>query len=128
MKFTAQSIELPQAVILVKVQDNAQWPEFFIQAIDSYRYQRELTIKPKLNAQNTLWEVHAYRHPGVRHICEITCEQAHLIIARLLEISTKYPVLLWNEETQEGRARHEGFVHFHDLLLQGNTPVLAMLR
>ncbi|MTW25827.1 hypothetical protein GM537_13695 [Streptococcus pneumoniae] len=72
------------------------------------------------------WICHAYRHPNVRERVTITAPTAKRLIERLLKLSEAYPTLLFNEGTTVG-GRHQGFVHFHEALLQGAEPSLRVL-
>jgi len=107
-------------------------PKLYIQTVDAYRYQRELSIalihEPG-NLKELKWEVHAYKHPRERHITIIGKATAEALIERLLHYAEKYPTLLFNEHNYGPNKlpRHEGFVHCHDKLLAGEAPSSAIL-
>jgi hypothetical protein len=115
-------------------------PSLAIQISDEYRYQRELSVKLKhqyipafTEGNNTkkgitkiFWESHAYRHPGKRHVQVVTKTVAERFIERFLERVEKYPTLLFNDTTDR-MARHEGFVHLHEKLLDGCDLTVKLL-
>ena len=105
--------------------------KLYIQAIDAYRYQRELSIEfmrvhGRSDEASYHWQIHAYKHPGIREISQPEPMVAKGMINRLVDLATKYPDLLFNKGTAD-RARHEGFVHFHDVLLNGVKPNVSMI-
>lgn len=103
-------------------------PKVFVQIIDSYRYQREWILERKHQAGNSkviYWESHIYRHPGVRCIKEVTEKAAIDLMEKFQEFCWKYPKLLFS--TVEECPLHEGFVHFADRLLSGESPHQQML-
>ncbi len=104
-------------------------PKISVQILDAYRYQREWTLKFRYEPGNTkrcYWESHAYKHPGQRHIEELSPAVAKRLWDRFIGMVEEYPTLLFND-ADERRARHEGFVHFHDALLCGTTPSCTLL-
>lgn len=131
-----RTFQFEQATVMLTVSVDFKGrarPKLYIQAIDAYRYQRELSIEYRHrpgNSDDMYWECHAYRHPGVRHITEPSKAVAEKLIARILELCEKYPSLLFNssDDAGPGRARHEGFVHFHDILLAGADPSVKLLE
>lgn len=109
-------------------------PKLYIQAIDQYRYQRELSIEYRHepgDSSKLFWECHAYRHPGRRHITQLSPAVAKRLIARILHLSAEYPSLLFNAQDNAAdvhdRPRSEGFVHFHETLLDGAEPSVKLL-
>lgn len=103
----------------------------YIQSFDSYRRQHELTIEYRHepgNMDNMYWELHAYRHPGVRKIHTLTEGVARRMIARIIELCENYPTLLFNEATTERPGMNEGFIMFNEALLSGYTPSVTLLR
>ena len=95
-------------------------PKLYIQIIDDYRYQRELSVQLRHepgDMKSLFWEIHAYKHAGIRQISRPTEKNAKAFIARILELAEKYPSLLFNERGE--RPSFEGFVHMHDHLLDG---------
>jgi hypothetical protein len=105
-------------------------PKLYIQVIDAYGYQRELSLAymrvPGRGDEGYRWEIYSYKHPGIRNISELNTLTATAMIVRLVELATKYPSLLFNEGTPR-QARHNGFVRFHDLLLRGIIPLVEMI-
>lgn len=103
-------------------------PKISVQIIDAYRYQREWTLefRHKPGKKHCYWESHVYKHPGQRHIVELSPNVAKRLWDRFLSMVENYPTLLFND-TDERRARHEGFVHFSDTLLCGETPSCTLL-
>ena len=99
-----------------------------VQILDAYRYQREWTLefRREPGGKRCYWESHAYKHPGQRHIVELSKQVAERLWDRFLEMVENHPSLLFND-ADERRARHEGFVHFHDTLLCGATPSYKLL-
>ncbi len=98
-------------------------PKLRVQLIDFYRYQREWSLGFRWepgNSELLYWESHAYKHPGERHVLKMERAKAVSLIARFLEISTKYPTSLFGE-------RGQGFVHFHDAMLRGAEPSVKLL-
>jgi hypothetical protein len=106
-------------------------PKLYIQAIDAYSRQLELSIQythtpGDIDALG--WELHAYRHPGVREKCVLTKAVAEKLISRILHLCEKYPALLFNESGYGvGYARNHGFVMFHTQLLDGRIPSVRIL-
>lgn len=98
-------------------------PKLYIQAMDAYRYQWELTIgyrhRPG-DSKDLYWEGHIYRHPGMRQIQELDARTGKGMISRILELCHDYPTLLFNaNNVPQGYARHEGFIHMAVALLDG---------
>lgn len=105
--------------------------KLYIQAIDAYCYQRELSIQYRHepgNLDKMFWECHAYRHPGIRCIKTLAPAIAKRLIGRILYLAKNYPSLLFNDAGSGGRAVSEGFVHFHDMLLAGYEPTCKLLK
>jgi len=101
-------------------------PKLAIQVIDAYRYQRELSIEKRHRSGDStdlFWEMHVYRHPGVRCVEGLPDKLAEHAIARILEITTKYPTLLFDAHVTT--ARCDGFVRLHTELLDHGVQVLA---
>lgn len=99
-------------------------PKLEVQLIDFYRYQREWSIQFRHEPGNSkvlYWESHAYKHPGERHVARLSRDNAESLIARFLDLSTRYPALLF-------AVRGQGFVHFHDALLRGAEPSVKLLN
>lgn len=129
---TLANIQLNHACVLYSEErdfNGRTLPKLYIQTIDAYRYQRELTIELRREPGSSsvyFWECHAYKHPGQRNVQTVTKQVAESLIERILHLARNYPTLLFNENS-ETRARHEGFVHFHDRLLAGFTATVKML-
>ena len=130
-----ESITLPQgshASVCLKRSADANGiirPEMSIMVIDAYRYQRELTIALRHrpgNLSELFWEVHAYKHPGQRCISEVSESVARRLWDRIEHLARQYSTLLFAIDSERG-PRCEGFVHFHDRLLAGETPSCKML-
>jgi hypothetical protein len=107
-------------------------PKLYVQAIDAYRFQREMSVAlihrydPTTGKTSYLWEAHTYKHPGQREIAELSADVAKRFIARFLELSEKYPSLLFNESTAE-RARNEGFVHLQERIFCSEPVSVKLL-
>jgi hypothetical protein len=132
MTFTPQVIQVEQGTIIMKTDADANGvirPSLYIQVIDAYRYQRELTIGLRHSdgdMKKLHWESHAYTHPNFRHVMTLTPINAQKVITRILDLANNSRILLFND-AHPLQARHEGFVHFHNLLLAGYTPSVSML-
>lgn len=103
--------------------------KLYVQVIDEYRYQREWSLQYRFepgNSSNYYWESHAYRHPGRHEIQKVTNAKAKKLMERFLYLLDNYPSLLFNDRS-ESRARHEGFVHFNEILLDGAEPSSKLL-
>lgn len=116
-------------------------PRLYVQCMDAYSRQLELSIEYKHRAgsmENLFWEVHAYRHPGVRQRTEVSEKVATELIEHFLELCDSYTTLLFNnykirfEPRRDvhvvDRPLNEGFVHFHTQLLDGAKPSKALLK
>lgn len=104
-------------------------PKLYVQVIDAYRYQRELSVQLRWepgNSKNLFWEYHIYRHPGYRYIGTISEAVATRFIERFLEQSQQYPTLLFNEASDR-QARCEGFVHLAEKLHDGYELSVKLL-
>ena len=89
--------------------------KLFVQVLDAYGYQRELTISHVGGA----FELHAYRHPGRRFQSQIPEKLATKLISRFLDLAQRFPSLLWNHAGN--MPRNSGFVHLHERMLDGAT-------
>lgn len=101
-------------------------PRLCVQAIDAYSYQRELYVQFRHRAgdsKDMYWEVHAYRHPGRRHIQEVSQAVAERFITRFLEICETHARLLFNSELP----RSTGFVRLSECLLDGAVCSVRLL-
>lgn len=122
-------------VIFTKDKDvkGRERPKLYIQALDAYSRQLELSIQythtpGDIDALG--WELYAYRHPGVREKCVLTKAVAEKLIIRILYLCEHYPKLIFNESNYgagAGYARNYGFVMFHTRLLDGCTPSVRLL-
>jgi hypothetical protein len=109
---------------------NRHMYKLYIQVIDQYRYQREFVLEYRHrsgNSHNCYWSCVAYRHPGRRTEFELSSGVAKRLQQRLEHIIREYPSLLFNDSGNNGRARHEGFVHFTECLLDGAQPSCKLL-
>lgn len=104
-------------------------PSLYVQAIDAYRYQRELSVSLRWrpgDSKSLFWNMHAYQHALRRNEMELTPARAIGFIRRFIELCELFPSLLFNKTgehtTDTARPRHEGFVHLHDQLLNGSIP------
>jgi hypothetical protein len=105
-------------------------PSLAVMVLDAYRYQREWTLKMipgGSDERHAVWESHAYRHAGVRCIQRVPEKVALAVIAKFLELCEKYPSLPFNAAGENGRPRAEGFVHFHEALLQSVEVTVKLL-
>ncbi len=121
---------------LEKDTNGKERPEFYVQIIDQYGYQREWRIglrhRPG-NLEDLYWESHMYRHPGRRSVHELTKTVAMNMMTRFHYLLEKYPSLPFNPEYYEKngklrRARHSGFVHFSENVLDGADPSVKMMN
>jgi hypothetical protein len=104
-------------------------PKLYIQSIDEYGYQRELTIQFRYepgDSGNCYWESHIYMHPGRRAIAKLGKSQAENVILRIISLARDYPDLLFNV-TSSNRPRNAGFVRFAEQLHRGALPSANML-
>jgi len=130
--------EIEQGTVIFKIKPSQALggvlcPQFDVQLIDQYRFQREWTIgkthKFIPGAQTTaIWHSHMYRHPGRRAQAELTEAVAMNVMTRFHHLLVNYPTLLFNEGEMVGelkpspgwyRPRHEGFVQFSERVLDG---------
>ena len=89
--------------------------KIFIQVLDAYGYQRELSISHVGGS----FELHACRHPGRRFQSQIPEKLATKLIVRFLDLAQRFPSLLWNHAGN--MPRNSGFVHLHERMLDGAT-------
>jgi hypothetical protein len=125
--------QFENAGLVVKRGPDGKPFELSIQASDQYGYQREFSVKverkydPATSVSTWHWMVRPYQHPFHRldTIQETTKGKALRFIERLVDLAEKYPSLMFNnaaftEHTPPHfRPRHEGFVRWHTLLLNG---------
>lgn len=108
--------------------------KLYVQSIDAYGYQRELSVQRthryNVSTGETVyyWESHVYCHPGRRNVQEISESQAKHFIAEFLRLAREYPTLLFNaafwraneEQTAANvMPRNSGFVHLCEMLHRG---------
>lgn len=104
-------------------------PRLYVQVIDAYSYQRELTVEYRHepgDSKNLYWEYHIYRHPGRRRVEKVSQKVATAFIERFLHLCEDYPVLLFNEGTID-RPRSDGFVRLAERLHDGEKLSAGML-
>lgn len=87
-------------------QGSAQKPfrvaKLYVQAIDAYGFQRELSVQrlhvynPDTGKTSYVWEMHVYAHPGRRNRYEVSEAQAKGFISAFLSLCERYPDLLFN--------------------------------
>jgi hypothetical protein len=95
-------------------------PKLYVQAIDQYRFQRELIVEFRHepgDSKKLFWEYHIYQHPGRRHVAKVSEYRATKFINRFLHLCKDYPDLLFNKSGD--RPRHEGFVFAAEFLHRG---------
>ncbi len=133
MKATNKTFQFPHATVLFSndhsLATGQKMPKLYVQAIDQYRFQRELSVDFRHEPGNSsilFWESHVYQHPGRRHIVKLGKSQAEAFIIRFLELCEQYPSLLFNAE-DSNRERHEGFVHLCERLHRGDMPSVNLL-
>lgn len=105
-------------------------PRLYVQAIDAYGFQREWTLQYRHepgDSSDCYWESHAYHHPGRRDIQRMAPKAAARVVAHFLDICQDYPTLMFNASQDRVRARHEGFVKFHEVMLRGFEPSVKMM-
>ena len=103
--------------------DGKPMPKLYVQVIDQYGFQRELTVQ-RLREHETnecYWEYHVYMHPGRHWFQKCTDLMAKRFVARFLEWCEKHPELLFNPpeviiETKRFKPRCEGFVRLAEQL------------
>lgn len=69
-------------------------PKLYVQVIDQYRYQREWSLEYRHrsgDSNDMYWESHAYRHPGRRHIEEMSQSAAKRLIERFIHLTEGIP-------------------------------------
>ena len=129
--------QFEQGTVSFKIETDAngkERPEFYVQVIDQYGYQREWRIglrhRPG-NLEDLYWESHMYRHPGRRSVHELTKTVALNMMGRFYYLLEKYPTLPFNPEYYKDgklfRSRHTGFVHFSENVLDGAEPSIKMM-
>jgi hypothetical protein len=112
---------------------NVERPKLYIQCIDAYGRQLELSIQYRHEPgefDKMHWELHAYRHPGVREICTLPKKLAEEFISRILDLCARFPSLLFNDPghgLDKSSPNCSGFVRLHTGLLDGYKPSLEML-
>lgn len=94
----------------------------FVQIIDAYRFQREMIVSPTVEG----FTVHVYQHPARREIVQTTRAVGAKFLARFLEITEKYPTLLFNA-ANASEARCAGFVSLQESIFRGQHPSASML-
>jgi len=102
-------------------------PKLYIQCIDAYGYQRELTIQVKIVDGVRIGYSHAYLHPYGRSEKNINPRQARNLIRRFITITQKWPELLFNKKS-DSRETATGFVRWHTQLVFGSIPTLRSLN
>jgi hypothetical protein len=123
-----KTFEFPHACVIfgrVKNAEGKSLPSVFIQCVDEYAYQRELSVKPvrtydrvPREVRNGLeYEVHPYLHPGIRRVHRVSKAVATAFLIRLQEQLEKYPTLLFTVKEGRELPLHRGFVHLHHRLL-----------
>lgn len=129
------------AGMVVKRLPNGKAFDLSIQVSDQYGYQREFNVKierkydPATSVSTWHWKVHPYLHPFHRldTIQETTEGKARRFIERLVELAEQYPSLVFNQAAftehtpPHFRPRHEGFVKWHTLLLNGAEFTVKLL-
>ena len=108
-----------------------------IQAIDQYGYQREFGLRvQRVRGTNTFrWQADTYLHPfhTPDQYQDVDEDVALRFCERLIELAERYPSLQFNNSgfTQHTpprfRPRHEGFVRWHTMLLNGATVSAELL-
>jgi hypothetical protein len=94
--------------------------EVFIQCLDAYGYQREMSIRP---VENKMFRVHVYVHPGRREIKQVGNHAGKNFIDKLLRTCTDNPQLLFNPSIAHASfsysPRNYGFILMQERIFQG---------
>lgn len=93
----------------------------YIQALDAYGFQRELSIVANDDFASQAFgrfKLKAYMHPGRRDELYLTDEQADKFVKRIEHVCAKYPSFLFN--TPDTGARCNGFVHLCESIHRGD--------
>ena len=114
-----QDLEFPGAQSTAHFNSFLSTDGLYVQSIDIYGFQRELTVRPSLDAGE--YEVHSYIHPGIRSRQFVSRYVALHFIERFRELITKHPDLYFNATKTEPvfLARNDGFVRLHTRLISG---------
>ena len=113
-------IQINRATVIYTY-NNPNSQKLYVQAIDAYRNQRELTVSIAGNEV----VLHAYIHPHFRRMVPEDKRRAQKFIARFMELVDKYPTLLFNEKN-DNYASNDGFVHCIDDIL-AEVPLINVL-
>jgi hypothetical protein len=104
----------------------------YIQALDAYGFQRELSITAGSASQPCSgYSLKAYMHPGRRDSLELRADQVAEFVARIEDIcaDANLTALLFNvKENGDGRARCNGFVHLCEAIHRGESFASIMER
>ena len=128
--------EASHACVLFTVDKDAntvERPKLYIQCLDAYGRQLELSIQYRHepgDMKKLFWELHAYRHPGIREICKLTAKMGEDMIKRIIDLCERFPGLLFNESAFRNGTYYpncHGFVLMHTQLLDGHKPSLDLL-
>jgi hypothetical protein len=117
-----ENLQFPEAHACLLVTLEAGRSKLYIQAIDAYARQRELSLRFDGCEK---WEMHVYMHPGLRRKIEVTPHVARSFMQIVVDRAKNYPTLLFNATTFEKdrqppivrMAQSQGFVRLHDQLL-----------
>lgn len=131
-------IDVPNGTVVLSytadvVKNDRGQLKLYVQLIDDYGYQRELTVEYVQNSDplKTLWRYHAYRHPGRRNISLASPEVAIHFIRKFFGQTKRYPSLLFNEQRiVDGKCERPtgaGFVHLNEQLLDGASLSVNLL-
>lgn len=121
---TNQEFQSCHACVLFDNKKDANGRDFiklYVQCTDAYSRQLELSVQLRYaegDDNERYYEVHAYRHPGVRKISGIKDALGELFIERFMHLSSNYSTLLFNPQS-DTRGRNYGFVQLHTDLLDG---------
>ena len=121
-----ETIEVPHGTVQTFGSDGLS--RLYVQAIDAYGFQRELTIR----SDGVGYECLVYQHPGRREIFKVSQRKGREFIKAFVKQVKEYPVLMFNDTgypasaTQLQRPRHEGFVRLCEQLHRGEplSPLL----
>jgi hypothetical protein len=91
----------------------------FVQSIDAYGFQREMTVSPIVNG----FTVHVYQHPGRREIVKMTRAKGGKFLTRFLHLAEHYPTLLFPADGECPQlSRNHGFVLLCERIFRGECP------
>lgn len=96
--------------------------KLYVQALDAYGFQRELSVVEIPEG----FRVSVYMHPGRRESEQVSIKTGERFMARFLEITQSYRGLLFNP-TEANRPKNAGFVSLCERLHRGEAVSAKLL-